>query len=80
MSAPAWILTRREAELWRVWQERMHEIFEDEGGKPLSFAGDAIPVLVGLIHEHYPKAKTRRRLELIGKLVREQYRQTAGEA
>jgi hypothetical protein len=80
MSAPMWIqttaLTKREAALMRAWAERLQEA-SDEGVDLDGLAGFlevALPVLLELIDEHFPKLRGSRKTELLGKLCREQQR------
>jgi len=78
VKVPVWIdmrsLTKREAAVMHAWHERLHAISEAEGGRPIHFLGEALPVLLEVIDELCPRLKGKRYLEMIGKLGREEQR------
>lgn len=59
--------TIRDQKLFAAWMERCDEVCREEG--QLDFYGDAVPILVGLVHEHCPKSRTRARIKILNKLT-----------
>lgn len=57
----------RERIIFGAWLSRCDEVHREEG--QLDFYGDAVPILVAIVHEHRPKIAQRSRRKILDKLT-----------